>query len=622
MSPKFIVLCFLVCFSSFIGFSQGTSEKSFPEFPPYQNEAFAPFYHGVASGDPGPDRVILWTRITGSSEQAEVKWEVALDPEMKEIVSSGTHTTSQRKDYTVKVDVTGLESGRWYFYRFLYEGQYSVIGRTKTLPMGETAQVKFAVLSCGNYSDGYFSAYRAVAEHGDLDAVLYLGDYIYEYPGHNKYGRMHFPPKEIVTLDDYRQRYSQYRLDHDLMRLHQVYPFIAIWDDHETANNSWKEGAENHDDGEGDWETRKGEALQAYYEWMPVREPDLGGRAHAYRHFEFGDLADLLILETRLAGREEQSTRKKVADDTRDLLGSEQWDWLGAKLDVADGRWTLFGQQTMLAPLTVPFLRALNTDQWDGYPGARKRFYDSLQVHQVENPVVLTGDIHTAWACDLPGDKYKPRTGANSLGVEFITSSVSSYNMELKIATRPFRNQNPHIKYNNMKDHGYILLTLNSELCRADYYFMENIYEPGNYKTKHLAALETRSGSKYLIKSSNPPTTNTADQAFLPKPIPHVPVQDGFDVLNIYQDPKKKGCWVQVHLYSGNTLDAKFTHKKKVSGITDTGLSNTYPEWLFFPGVRLDKRPYDLKIEGGGMEWNAKVWLESPKGARIVKYLQ
>ncbi|MBX2961178.1 MAG: alkaline phosphatase D family protein [Cyclobacteriaceae bacterium] len=269
-----------------------------------------PFYHGVASGDPLHDRVIIWTRVTpeDSLPTIDVDWEVSTDQNFTSIKTKGKVTTSPARDYTVKVDVTGLSSDQTYYYRFKALGTTSMAGRTKTSPIDMKDSLKFAVVSCSNWEFGYFNAYARIAEK-ELDAVLHLGDYIYEY-GTGKYGdttigRINMPLHEIISLQDYRTRHSQYRLDEGLRQVSLMHPFIAIWDDHEVANDTYAEGAQNHQPEEGDFNERKQAAKQAYYEWIPIRE----GEKH-YRTFSYGKLADIIMLDERLAGRTKQAEGK------------------------------------------------------------------------------------------------------------------------------------------------------------------------------------------------------------------------------------------------------------------------------------------------------------------------
>lgn len=274
------------------------------------------FDHGVASGDPLADRVVLWTRVSPvepAPQTIPVRWEVAADSAFDQVVAEGQTATDAARDFTVKVDAGGLAPGQRYHYRFSVAGDKSPVGRTRTLPSGPVDRVAFAVVSCSNYSHGLFTVYRAIAAREDIDAVLHLGDYLYEYPP-DVYvsepaiamGRVVVPDGELLTLADYRTRYALYRTDADLQAAHAAHPFIAVWDDHEVANDAWKGGAENHDDSEGDFATRKAAAIRAYHEWLPIRETPDGDPGRLYRSFDFGDLASLIMLDTRLAGRDRQ----------------------------------------------------------------------------------------------------------------------------------------------------------------------------------------------------------------------------------------------------------------------------------------------------------------------------
>ena len=296
------------------------------------------FSHGVASGDPLKDRVILWTRVLpgdGVDRGLNVEWQVATDTRFAKIVSSGQVFTDISRDFTVKVDAASLEPGIRYFYRFISEGVVSSTGITKTLPVGEVARFKIGIASCSNYPQGFFNAYRDMARQ-DLDAVVHLGDYIYEYPdgGYankealDRLNRHVRPEHEILTLEDYRTRYGVYRTDQDLQKLHQNYPFICVWDDHELTNNTWKAGAENHNEGEGDFFSRIRAARQAYDEWMPIRRHRDGNQGTIYRSFEIGNLADLIMLDTRFHGRD------KGFEYAEDVPFISQWYDLSNPTDV------------------------------------------------------------------------------------------------------------------------------------------------------------------------------------------------------------------------------------------------------------------------------------------------
>ncbi len=338
------------------------------------------FKHGVASGDPLQDRVILWTRATPSVDAAlSIDWEVASDEGFSSIISKGSFATDASKDYTVKVDASGLKPGSSYFYRFKHGTSTSPVGRTRTLPTGDVAQVKFAVFSCANYPAGYFHAYAEVAKRSDLNAVIHLGDYIYEYGKDGyasedaaKLGRVSVPAHELLTLADYRARYAQYRSDADLQALHAKLPFICVWDDHEVANDAWKDGAENHDPKtEGSFVARRAAAVQAYYEWLPIRMQDASNPLRIYRSFDFGNLLSLHMLDTRIIGRDEPldyanfidaktgafnaaAFSQAMSNPNRQLLGTAQTQWLQGQLAASKATWQVLGQQVLMGKMYLP----------------------------------------------------------------------------------------------------------------------------------------------------------------------------------------------------------------------------------------------------------------------------
>lgn len=444
------------------------------------------FQHGVASGDPLPDAIILWTRVTTSEASVEVSWVIANDPELAEVVGEGTVSTDAERDFTVKIDVTGLSAGTTYYYRFEALGETSPIGRTKTAKTGALDRLRFVFCSCASYAHGYFHNYRRIAARSDLDAVLHLGDYIYEYGDPddlgNGYGdvRPYDPPHEIVTLDDYRRRYAHYRKDADLQEVHRQHPFITVWDDHEFTNDAYPGGAENHQpDTEGDYATRKAIAARVYSEWMPVRLED---PTKIWRSFRYGDLVDLFMLDTRMWGRDEQADGKNdpaVTDETRTLLGLDQEAWLAEGLRASTAQWKILGQQVMIAPL--PLSGLVNTDQWDGYVAARERLYAVITdpVAPVSDVVVLTGDIHTSWGNDLvpAGGSYDPVTRAGSIGVEFVTPGITSpglgeFFVDLLAAVLE---ENPYVRYVNIVNRGYCVLDVTPERVQCSWHLVSQV---------------------------------------------------------------------------------------------------------------------------------------------------
>jgi alkaline phosphatase D len=468
---------------------------------PWSEPANGLFRHGVASGDPLTDRVILWTRVSPRRNgPVAVRWEMAADPGFRRIVNQGVVTALPDRDHTVKVDAMGLEPGRTYYYRFDAGGEASPVGRTRTLPERTVSRLRLAVASCSNLPFGYFNAYARIAARSDLDLVLHLGDYLYEYPSGtygdgSELGRAHEPAHEIVSLADYRQRHAQYKRDPDLQEAHRQHPWICVWDDHESANDAWRDGAQNHNPelGEGDWATRKAAAVRAYHEWLPIREQPAADGPFIYRSFRLGDLADLIMLDTRLHGRsrpiEDRTDAAAIADPTRTILGDDQHAWLAERLrgSVRHGSaWRVIGQQLMFAQLIGEDGILLNTDQWDGYPASRQRVLDQLAAERIDGTVILTGDIHTAWAMDVSPDptsaSYDPATGRGSLAVEMVTTSVTSPGPagaadELREREAFVLRERPHIRYVNLREKGYLLLDLDAERAQGEWWLVDGIQE-------------------------------------------------------------------------------------------------------------------------------------------------
>ncbi|QKT14350.1 alkaline phosphatase D family protein [Rhodococcus sp. W8901] len=500
----------------------------------------AGFVHGVASGDPLPDGVIIWTRVTpsaaaqpgsGVGETVSVTWEVATDSGFGAVVRSGTVTADPRSDHTVKVDVAGLRPGTTYFYRFTAAGQVSPVGRTRTAPAtdADLDRLRFGVVSCSNWEAGYFASYRLLAERDDLDAILHLGDYIYEY-GRGEYGarngsvRLHDPAHEIVSLADYRIRHAQYKTDPDLMALHAKVPFIATWDDHESADNAYDGGAENHDPAtEGDWGARKAASTQAYFEWMPVRTN--GTDAALYRRFRFGALAELSMLDLRTYRDEQASSGagwRQTDSPDRTITGRAQMDWLTGGIVTSPTRWKLVGNPVMIAPCAFPPLDThttaavtemiglpdagipFNTDQWDGYTADRRRLFDAITANNVRNTVFLTGDIHTSWACDLPVDAAN-YPAAGTVGTEFVVPSVTSPNIDDSLQVPPrtatvpveeaFKAFNRHVRYVELDSHGYGVFEVNKAGAQMDWFYVNDPTDPRG-TARHGVSYRVADGSQ------------------------------------------------------------------------------------------------------------------------------
>jgi alkaline phosphatase D len=478
------------------------------------------FQHGVASGDPLPTAVILWTRVSEQTAPSSVTWEIATSADFATITATGTFDTNADRDFTVKVDATGLAPATTYFYRFRLGVMTSPIGRTRTAPEGDVERLRFAVCACSSYAHGYFHGYRRIAERADLDAVVHLGDYIYEY-GTGKYGdvRDYAPAHEIVTLDDYRTRHAHYKLDRDLQEAHRQHPFITTWDDHESADNSFATGAGNHQPDEGSWDDRLAAASQAYREWMPFRDPSEGARLQLYRTLRYGDLVDLVILDTRIWARDEQAsgaTDPDLASETRTLLGTDQEAWLFEQLRTSTARWKLVCQQVMVAQLPL----ILNTDAWDGYPAQRGRLLSLLADNPTgerDDVVVLTGDIHSSWASDLtptPTDAatYTPSTGEGALAVEFVSPGITSPGAgpaAERLLRERLPTEGPHIKYLDLVRRGYIVLDVDATRAQASWFHLADVTSIAGGAESFSAAWETATGTNHLVESTSPATPRT-----------------------------------------------------------------------------------------------------------------
>ncbi len=525
------------------------------------------FLHGVASGDPEPHRVVIWTRVTptpastpgsGKGPRVEVTWEVAKDRAFRSVVRRGTFATGASRDHTVKLDVGGLKPATWYFYRFQFQGSRSRIGRMRTAPAARSTpgHLRLGVVSCANLQAGWFTAYRGLAQRDDLHAVLHLGDYLYEYgPGQYGYGnddvdiRKHEPAHEMVSLADYRQRHAQYKRDADLQALHAKYPWIITWDDHEVTNDQWKSGAENHTPGrgkggEGGYAARRARAHRAYDEWMPVRmdaTAALGDGARLYRRLTFGQLAEISMLDLRTYRDEQVRTaaptpvpalEAEVSDPDRTLLGRRQMRWLKESLSRERAQWKIIGNPVMIAPVTFAAVPQdllgpindvtgllpddglpYNVDQWDGYTDDRREVLAHIRDHQVKDALFVTGDIHSGWACELPFDVGADPVVGDSAGVEFVCSSVTSNNLK-DITNTPSRTtsvaveqvilaNNQHIKYLNFDDHGFSVLDITAKRAQMDWFIIGDRAERKT-SVRHTASFATRTGTGKVTRVTRP----------------------------------------------------------------------------------------------------------------------
>ena len=519
------------------------------------------FNYGVASGDPLINKVILWThaKYQNSNDPVALSYEVATDAAFANVVSSGTTTALEAASFTAKVDAAGLAPATDYYYRFKSDVWISPIGRTRTLPTGTVSEVKLAVFSCSSYPHGYFHVYGEVASKSDAQYALHLGDYIYEYkdgeyPNPAVFGRNVLPANEILTLSDYRTRHALYKSDVNLKLLHARMPMIAIWDDHEFANDAYMTGAENHTEGaEGTFAARKAAALQAYHEWMPIRTG--ADKAVIYRSFDFGNLLSLHMLDTRLIGREKQLDQTAVLttaagqqawmSPSRQLMGSAQTQWLQGVMTNSTAKWQVLGQQVVMAATWLPvsvqtkfqayfaspnastvgsimaevetykaalssanpaaYLTASNPvvpynfDAWDGYPAARETVLQTFAGVAASQPtigkklVVLSGDSHNAWHTNLT------LANGTKVGEEFATSSVSSPGWEAyfpsMISTIKSLFQDTTSKSNvqwmDASRRGYLKMTFTAAQAKGEFIFVDSV-TGGTYTVATPVAAETR----------------------------------------------------------------------------------------------------------------------------------
>jgi alkaline phosphatase D len=472
------------------------------------------FPYGVASGDPLTDRVMLWTCVAASASTADVEWRIASDQSLTRIVAQGSVRTGAERDFTVKVDAGGLEPGRTYYYAFNAGRHRSAVGRTRTAPQNGIERVRVAVVSCSNYPAGYFNVYGRIAARADLDAVVHLGDYIYEFENGRfgdgtALGRVPRPAGEASTLTDYRLRYATYRTDPDLLAAHQQHPFITVWDDHELTNNAWRDGAQNHQpETEGDWATRRAAAYRAYLEWMPVREQQ-DSSPRLYRSFRFGGLADLIMLDTR-ALRDQQVAPDNLAglaDRQRTILGAAQEQWCFETLRASQkngAAWRVIGQQVLFTRMTPVGQNVRNADTWDGYQAARERVLECLASDRINDVVILTGDVHSSWAMDVPRSPwsdYRARTGEGSLAVEFSTPAISSPPIftdgQGRERAAALKLMLPHLKFMDGENRGYVIVDITPARVQTDYVFVPTVTSRTDAETRAMS-LVTERGTAHI----------------------------------------------------------------------------------------------------------------------------
>ena len=517
------------------------------------------FRHGVASGDPQHDSVVIWTRVETEADEEHVIWELSEDKSFEKILQSGETAAQRLADHTVKVIPQNLKPGATYYYRFTARNTLSPVGRTKTLAQGTLDKLGIALVSCSNFTFGFFNAYDAIARDENIDFVLHTGDYIYEHgvdewggETGTRIGRAHDPVHETVTLDDYRKRHAQYKRDNGSLAMHAAHPLLACWDDHESTNNPWKGGAQNHQpETEGDWQVRLEVSLQAYYEWMPIRDPQsTAARAEFWRSYVFGDLATMVTLETRHTARDQQVEygeyfgkinnaedaaafkNEVIGDPGRRMISAGMEEELRRSLGSsvrANQPWRLIGNASPIARMLVPNVAALGvdparqkgaavpettpdifwkgrwnlpfyTDTWDGYPAARERFYDLCRGVGASDLLFLTGDSHSFWANALFDDD-----GA-AMGLELGTAGVSSpgdfvdsgWDLETAVQLdRIFASELDEVMWTDNLHQGYVRVILKPDVAEANFVAVDNVLLE-SYTTSTLRSVTIRNAGGTL----------------------------------------------------------------------------------------------------------------------------
>jgi phosphodiesterase/alkaline phosphatase D-like protein len=497
------------------------------------------FANGVASGDPLADRVVIWTHVSGVEPDADatVSWCLARDHRLSDLVAQGTAVAAADRDHTVHVDVTGLEPGTTYFYGFDVPGAVSTVGRTRTLPAGHVERARFAMASCAKFNAGFFNAYDRIADRGevgDLDFLLHLGDYIYEAsntPPKNQtpgadIGRPFEPLHECVTLADYRTRYRQYVGDPSVQRVRAALAVIAALDDHELADGAWRGGADNHDEAVyGPWSNRRAAAFQARAEWLPIRLPDPDDPTRVFRSVGLGDLADLVITDAR-SRRDQPVAGPAMADPDRSALGDEQRTWFLGELSRSTAAWRLWGNPSVLSTTFTPEVPAdliepmrklklmhpdeigCDPDQWDGYPAERDAILAHIEAEQIEDLVVLSGDIHVGMALEVHRDPFAAAgTGAEPLAIELITASLTSQNLDDKlgyayggsrVAQDRFVDTFPHARWADFDGHGYVVVDIDHDRVEGTWWFVDGVLERNDDEFRAATYLVPRGRSELV----------------------------------------------------------------------------------------------------------------------------
>ena len=573
-----------------------------------KNLQMAPFYYGVASGDPTSDHVIIWTHVTPvSAGSAQVDWQVATDTSFLNIISSGSVTTDTGSDYTVKVDAGGLQPNSWYYYRFQYNGQYSITGRTRTMPDGNVNQLRAALFTCADYKDGYFNAYGRIVDRNDVDFVIHHGDYIYESSSDaNNVRQVYSTANKCVSVDDFRTRYAVYHSEPQLVAACQQYPWFCIWDDHEFRNDAWHDGAVNLS-GQS-WIGLEANALKVYYEWMPTRFPDPSDSVRIWRKYSLGPLADLVLLDARIYGRDSTLSLNDPGtnDSLRTILGLTQRQWLLDQLDSSTAQWKIVSQQVVMAPFSLLGNPAPSSEKaWNGFPYERKFILDHI-LDNNQNVVVTTGDLHASVASDLPPDvsQYNANTGQGSAAVEFVTPSLTSGG-DFAIPYTVLKPSNPFLSFGDLTNRGYSVLDMRPDTVFCSYYFTpyttystQESFEGCRYTSKNKSHLQDCGGEARSL-SDNPALTPSAPGNILSVPLLEA---GGFSV---YPNPTSGNLFIE----NNDPGPAGFEIRNMNGQVISGGVLKKGENVFNLNEKNLSGGIYIIEIKSGGKVYSKKIVL-------------
>jgi len=589
------------------------------------------FKHGVASGDPTHESFIIWTRWTPPSNFSgpqSVGFQVSELPNFTTIEQQGVYLTDTSIDYTVKVDVQGLLANRIYYYRFFTPNDTSITGRTKTLHL-TNENVRLAFVNCNDYTKGYFNTYKALADRNDVDVVVHLGDYIYEQGGGSN-DRAHDPPSDIWQLNDYRTRYSQYKLDNYLGKSHQLYPFIQIWDDHDIVVDAVSDTSLAHQAQYGSYQARKWAAVKAFREWNPVRD-DTSNFIKNWRKFSFGSTLDMFVVDVRLYDRDKfpQNINDTMYNSPfAKMLGPEQLNWLLTNLQQSTATWKIIANGLMFSQL-----EALGTplvlENWDGYNHERNQIFQLIKNQNISNVIVYSGDFHCAFANNLSDNpynilNYNPINGNGSLAVEFIPPSASSDNFDegndfglgagnYSLAQTLITTGNPHVKYVNLIDHGFGLLDLSPNRAQNEFWYVNSVMDAAT-TTSYCGNVSVVNNNSNKITNGNNPLS-AGNLGFMPLGCfqSNTGIEEPFNVqqpgiLSCYPNPFSSDITFQMLGEIGKMINVELYNSLGQSVASKTFYQNSVIENFYWEiPKQLPKAPYVLQIISDEFRWHKQI---------------